>query len=129
MYTSSVYFQCFILFLEKWVKFDNKKFACVLYVLCVENWNDIAYILMNHSISKNYCMCQNLIISIGILSYVIITRQPGSITAFFIRKRHHVGICQGLATMKYTGSVKLDYLQEPNSRDKSKTNDFSSQKL
>lgn len=44
MYTSSVYFQCFILFLEKWVKFDNKKFACVLYVLCVENWNDIAYI-------------------------------------------------------------------------------------
>lgn len=53
MYTSSVYFQCFILFLEKWVKFDNKKFACVLYVLCVENWNDIAYILMNHSISKN----------------------------------------------------------------------------
>lgn len=52
MYTSSVYFQCFILFLEKWVKFDNKKFACVLYVLCVENWNDIAYILMNHSISK-----------------------------------------------------------------------------
>lgn len=95
MYTSSVYFQCFILFLEKWVKFDNKKFACVLYVLCVENWNDIAYILMNHSISKNYCMCQNLIISIGISSYVIktnislITRQPGSITAFFIRKRHH----------------------------------------
>lgn len=94
-YTSSVYFQCFILFLEKWVKFDNKKFACVLYVLCVENWNDIAYILMNHSISKNYCMCQNLIISIGISSYVIktnislITRQPGSITAFFIRKRHH----------------------------------------
>lgn len=95
MYPSSVYFQCFILFLEKWVKFDNKKFACVLYVLCVENWNDIAYILMNHSISKNYCMCQNLIISIGISSYVIktnislITRQPGSITAFFIRKRHH----------------------------------------
>lgn len=95
MYTSSVYFQCFILFLEKWVKFDNKKIACVLYVLCVENWNDIAYILMNHSISKNYCMCQNLIISIGISSYVIktnislITRQPGSITAFFIRKRHH----------------------------------------
>lgn len=95
MYTSSVYFQCFILFLEKWVKFDNKKFACVLYVLCVENWNDIAYILMNHSISNNYCMCQNLIISIGISSYVIktnislITRQPGSITAFFIRKRHH----------------------------------------
>lgn len=46
MYTSSVYFQCFILFLEKWVKFDNRKFACVLYVLCVENWNDIAYILI-----------------------------------------------------------------------------------
>lgn len=95
MYTLSVYFQCFILFLEKWVKFDNKKFACVLYVLCVEYWNDIAYILMNHSISKNYCMYQNLIISIGISSYVIktnislITRQPGSITAFFIRKRHH----------------------------------------
>lgn len=50
---------------------------------------------MNHSISENYCMCQNLIISIGISSYVIktniglITRQPGSITAFFIRKRHY----------------------------------------
>lgn len=111
MYTSSVYFQCFILFLEKWVKFDNKKFACVLYVLCVENWNDIAYILMNHSISKNYCMCQNLIISIGISSYVIktnislITRQPGSITAFLfakdIMRLGNLGICQGLATMKY----------------------------
>lgn len=46
MYILSVYFQCFILFLEKWVKFDNKKFVCVLYVLCVENWNDIVYILI-----------------------------------------------------------------------------------
>lgn len=52
MYILSVYFQCFILFLEKWVKFDDKKFVCVLYVLCVENWNDIVYIFMNYSILK-----------------------------------------------------------------------------
>lgn len=122
MYTSSVYFQCFILFLEKWVKFDNKKFACVLYVLCVENWNDIAYILMNHSISKNYCMCQNLIISIGISSYVIktnislITRQPGSITAFLfakdIMRLGNLGICQvwrqwNIASRNWVGKTWL----------------------
>lgn len=40
----------------------------------------------------------------------------------------NLGICNEILQAE-TGSVKLDYLQEPNSRDKSKTNDFSSQKI